>query len=69
MTVTDGACPVVAGAVAAPRGQEPIAFELLYLPLRHYGRTHARILGIVTPSTGRGPASLAQLPPGPMALR
>ncbi len=70
MRVVDGACPVVAGGAAAPTGQgESGSFEFLFLPLRHHGKTHARILGIVTPSTGRGPAWLGLLPPGPMALR
>ena len=69
-TVADGACPVVAGGVAAPPGQdEGGSFEFLFLPLRYHGKTHARILGIVTPSTPRGPAWLGLLPPGPMALR
>ena len=70
MTVADGVCPVVAGGVAAPAGQgESGSFEFLFLPLRHHGKTHARILGIVTPSTPRSPAWLGLLPPGPMALR
>ena len=70
MTVADGVCPVVAGGVAAPAGQgESGSFEFLFLPLRHHGKTHARILGIVTPPTPRGPAWLGLLPPGPMALR
>lgn len=66
MTVSDGACPVVAGALAAPRGQEPIAFELVYLPLRHYGRTHARILGLV--KAVQTPAWLGLLPAGELSL-
>ena len=78
LAVADGACPVVAGGVAAPSGQdESGSFEFLFLPLRHHGKTHARILGIVTPARGpgargpacRGPAWLGLLPPGPMALR
>jgi hypothetical protein len=44
-TVMDGACPVVAGAQAAAEGRAPIEFEALFLPLRHFGKTHARILG------------------------
>ena len=70
MTVADGACPVVAGGVAVPAGQgESASFEFLFLPLRHQGKTHARILGIVPPAGARGPAWLGLLPPGPMALR
>ena len=69
-TVADGVRPVVAGGVAAPPGHdEGGSFEFLFLPLRYHGKTHARILGIVTPSTPRGPAWLGLLPPGPMALR
>lgn len=70
LTVADGVCPVVAGGIATPPGQgESGNFEFLFLPLRHHGRTHARLLGIVTPAVGRGPAWLGLLPPGPMALR
>lgn len=69
-TVADGACPVVAGGVGAPSGHgESGSFEFLFLPLRHHGKTHARILGIVTPAMARGPAWLGLLPPGPMSLR
>lgn len=45
LTVMDGACPIVAGAQTALAGRPPIDLELLLLPLRHHGRTHARILG------------------------
>ena len=69
-TVVDGACPVVAGGVAAPAGQlEAGSFEFLFLPLRHHGKTHARLLGIATPAASREPAWLGLLPLGPMALR
>lgn len=44
-TVMDGAVPVVAGVSAAPSDHRAIDLELLLLPLRHHGRTHARILG------------------------
>ncbi len=67
MTVADGACPVVAGAIAAPQGQEAAPFELLFLPLRHHGRTHARILGLVR--AVEAPAWLGMLPAGLMSLR
>ena len=66
MTVADGACPVVAGAMAAPAGQAPTPFELLFLPLRHYGRTHARILGLV--KAAEAPAWLGLLPVGELSL-
>lgn len=67
MTVADGACPVVAGAAGAPMGQDECAFELLFLPLRHYGRTHSRILGLI--KTATRPAWLGLLPLGPLTLR
>lgn len=67
MTVADGVCPVVAGAVAAPRGQDEVAFELLFLPLRHFGKTHSRVLGLVKPLVA--PAWLGLLPIGPLTLR
>lgn len=47
-TVMDGACPVVAGLKAAPPGRPLEDFEMVFLPLRHYGKTHARILGAVS---------------------
>jgi hypothetical protein len=46
-TVMDGAVPVVAGVGAAPAGRPPLDLEMLLLPLRHHGRTHARILGAI----------------------
>ena len=67
LTVADGACPVVAGATAAPNGQAECDFELLFLPLRHHGKTHSRILGLVRASTR--PDWLGLLPIGPLALR
>ncbi len=67
MTVADGACPVVAGAVAAPVGQEPTPFELIFLPLRHHGKTHARILGLIKPI--EAPAWLGLLPIGALSLK
>ena len=67
LTVADGACPVVAGAVAAPRGQDECALELLFLPLRHYGKTHSRILGMV--KTATTPDWIGLLPVGPLTLR
>lgn len=48
LTVMDGAAPVVAGVQAHAGGRAPVDLELLLLPLRHHGRTHARILGALT---------------------
>jgi hypothetical protein len=67
MTVADGACPVVAGAAAAPANQRESAFELLFLPVRHEGRTHARLLGMIKPATT--PTWLGAAPIGPLSLR
>ncbi len=58
LTVVDGATPIVAGALArSPNVDDDrngaivaefdrdLNFELLLLPLRHYGKTHSRLLG------------------------
>ncbi len=63
LTVVDGATPVVAGALACPpivnddRSAAKIAefdrdlnLELLLLPLRHFGKTHSRLLGSLSSS-------------------
>jgi hypothetical protein len=49
LTVLDGANPVIAGVSVAPDGREAMNMELLLLPLRHNGKTHARILGCIAP--------------------
>jgi hypothetical protein len=67
MTVADDACPVVAGAVAAPHGHDECPFEVLLLPMRHHGKTHSRILGII--KTVRTPSWLGMLPIGALNLR
>jgi hypothetical protein len=48
--VIDGVRPVVAGLTAEPDDARAIHLELLLLPLRHHGKTHARILGMLTPT-------------------
>ncbi|MEA2871824.1 MAG: hypothetical protein QOH67_1800 [Hyphomicrobiales bacterium] len=50
LAVLDGAHPVIAGVSIAPEGRKAMHLELLLLPLRHNGKTHARILGCITPS-------------------
>jgi hypothetical protein len=40
---------VVAGATGATEEGETIELELLMLPLRHRGHTHARMIGVMTP--------------------
>lgn len=62
----DGAQPVVAGAIAGPIGEEPVHLELLLLPLRYGGRTHARLLGALSCSTV--PNWLGLLPVAPLTL-
>jgi hypothetical protein len=48
-SVIDGVRPIVAGLTAEPQDERPIHLELLLLPLRHHGKTHARVLGMLTP--------------------
>ncbi len=50
LTVLDGAQPVIAGISAAPPGRRAMNMELLLLPLRHNGKTHARVLGCLAAS-------------------
>jgi len=65
-SVCDDAVAVVAGATARPTGLAGIELELLFLPLRHHGDTHARILGSCTPAAHAG--WLGLLPVGPLEL-
>lgn len=67
LTVADGACPVVAGTVASVPGEADVALELLVLPIRNHGKTHARLLGILTPL--KTPAWLGDKAVGDMTLR
>ncbi len=48
-SVADEAQPFLIGATGTPLGFAPIDVELLLLPLRHHGDTHARILGCCAP--------------------
>ena len=50
LTVLDGACPIVAGARARAAHPPALELELLLLPLRHSGKTHARLLGCLSPA-------------------
>jgi hypothetical protein len=50
LTVLDGTQPVIAGVAAAPQGRSAMNMELLLLPLRHNGKTHARVLGCLASS-------------------
>ena len=49
-SVVDEVLPAVLSAMAAPPGHAEIEMELLFLPLRHYGKTHARVLGLISPT-------------------
>lgn len=67
-TVIDGVAPVVAGVEGAPSGaSDRLELELLLLPLRHFGRTHSRVLGSLAPV--RQPQWLGLAPAGPLKLR
>ena len=66
LTTLDGACPVVAGASAAAADRAPVELELLVLPLRHFGKTHARLLGCLTPA--RHPPWFGLMPAQPLEL-
>lgn len=50
-TVMDETAGAVAGLSAETQTGAPIYLELLLLPLRYRGRTHARILGALSPTT------------------
>lgn len=49
-TVLDETIPAVAGVIAAPAQRAPVELEMLILPLRHEGKTHARLLGALAPT-------------------
>lgn len=65
-SVADDASPMLAGVSARPHGMPAVEFELLLLPLRHHGDTHARILGCCTPKAN--PQWLGLLPVISMCL-
>jgi hypothetical protein len=48
-SVLDDPTPAILGVSAAPRGRVRSEFELLLLPLRHFGRTRSRVMGCLTP--------------------
>ena len=48
--VLDDRAATVAGVMGAPLGYDAVAFEMLLLPLRHHGKTHARLLGSIAAS-------------------
>jgi hypothetical protein len=65
-SAADGAQPYLLGARGGPRGAPAIDVEVLILPLRHRGATHARMIGACTPRIA--PSWLGLLPCEPLAL-
>lgn len=63
LTVVDGVAPVVAGARAPAAERRPMELELLLLPLRHFGKTHSRLLGSLAPACQPGWLGLAPAEP------
>lgn len=66
LTVIDGVTPIVAGARAPAERGPGVELELLLLPLRHFGKTHSRLLGSLAPAyapdwLGRAPARPLEL--------
>ena len=64
--VADEATAMVAGVSTRPSSAQPLDLELLLLPLRHHGDTHARVLGAFSPASL--PSWLGLFPAGPMSL-
>ena len=65
-SVAGEAQPFLIGAAGGPTGAELVDVDVLLLPLRHRGATHARMLGSCAPR--RTPEWLGILPIGAMAL-
>jgi hypothetical protein len=65
-SVADEAQPFLIGAAGKPRGFAPVDIELLLLPLRHHGDTHARVLGCCAPDAS--PYWLGLIAVEPLAL-
>ena len=66
LTVIDGVTPVVAGVRAQPVSEPSLDLELLLLPLRHFGKTHSRLLGSL--SAGYQARWLGLVPAQPLEL-
>jgi hypothetical protein len=65
-TVLDETAGIVAGLVAAEPAGEALAFEMILLPLRHRGKTQARMLGALAALAL--PAWIGLRPVGPLAV-
>lgn len=66
LTVIDGVTPIIAGVRTEAPGEPPLELELLLLPLRHFGKTHSRVLGALAPAYQ--PEWFGQLRAGPLEL-
>lgn len=66
LTVIDGVTPIIAGARAIAEQTRLLELELLLLPLRHFGKTHSRVLGSLAPS--HQPDWLGEKSAGPLEL-
>lgn len=66
LTVIDGATPIVAGARSLTEDFRAVELELLLLPLRHFGKTHSRVLGSLAPISN--PDWLGRRSAGPLEL-
>lgn len=66
LTVIDGVTPIIAGVRAAAEQTHVLELELLLLPLRHFGKTHSRMLGSLAPS--HHPDWLGEKSAGPLEL-
>jgi hypothetical protein len=66
LTVVEGVTPVVAGVRTTAAGGAPLELELLLLPLRHFGKTHSRMLGALSPVCQ--PEWIGEAPAGPLEL-
>lgn len=64
--VLDDRAATVASARGGPTDARPLDLELLLLPLRHHGRTHARLLGSLAAEEVPGWMGLS--PSGPLDL-
>ncbi|MDX7949702.1 PAS domain-containing protein [Lichenihabitans sp. Uapishka_5] len=64
--VLDDTQPMLFGVSGAPAGDTVTAFELLVLPLRHHGRTQARLLCSLVPAGT--PSWIGLLPLAPLSL-
>ena len=62
-SAADGAQPYLIGARGAPEGAAALDLEVLILPLRHHGATHARALGCFAPSANASWRGLLPMPP------